>query len=66
MRAERMPVLGKKGEVVTKGSFIEAFHLSMYALCGLRDAEYDAMSQTLDDVHFQAHLRRMVRRLFRR
>jgi hypothetical protein len=55
-----------KGVAVAKGILIEEFHLSVYAPRGLRDAEYDAIRQTLDDIRLHARLRRILQRVFRR
>ena len=45
---------------------LEEFHLGVYALGGLPEADYEAMRQALDDTRFQARLRRLVQRLFHR
>ncbi len=63
---ECLPILTDKGGAVAKGILVEEFHLSVYAPRGLRDADYDAIRQTLDDIRLHARLRRIVRKVFRR
>ncbi len=51
---------------MAKRIMIEEYHLTVLAPRGLSTAEYEAMRQTLDDPHFHAQLRRVIRRVARR
>ena len=51
---------------MARGIVMEEFHLTVRAPRGLPDPEYDAIRQALDDARFQTHLRRAVRRVFRK
>jgi hypothetical protein len=50
---------------MSRAQLIEEVHLSVYVPCGLPEAEYEAVRQTLDDARFQARLWRAVRDAFR-
>jgi hypothetical protein len=43
---------------------MEGFHLTVYAPPGLPSPEHDAIQRALNDISLQAHLLRLVRRLF--
>jgi hypothetical protein len=49
-----------------KGVVMEEFHLTVLAPRGLPESEYDAICRALADPAFEARLRRVVRRVFRR
>jgi hypothetical protein len=51
---------------MAKGILIEEFHLTVLAPRGLSASEYDAIHRALADPAFEARLRRVVRRAFRR
>ena len=46
---------------MAKTLLLDEFHLSIYAPRGLPDTDYEAIRTLLDDVRFQAELRRAVR-----
>jgi len=50
---------------MAKAILIDQLHLTVLAPRGLLDAEYDAMSRTLDGLRFRRRLGRAVRALCR-
>ncbi len=50
---------------MSRSILIDELYLTVRAPRGLSDSDYDMMRQALDDAHFQAGLRRVVRAFFR-